>query len=53
MVKFVLLRFQLHIKQSNFDYNKKNQAFGLGFFVDFASLRRFALLSDFTYLIVA
>lgn len=36
MVKFVLLRFQLHIKQSNFDYNnKKNQAFGLGFFCCF------------------
>lgn len=52
MVKFVLLRFQLHIKQSNFDYNKKNQAFGLGFFVVFASLRQFALLSDFTCLLV-
>lgn len=54
MVKFVLLRFQLHIKQSNFDYNnKKTKPSGLVFFVVFVSLRRFALLSDFTCLIVA
>lgn len=52
MVKFVLPQLALHIKKPNIDHNKKNQAFGLGFFVVFASLRRFALLSDFTYLIV-
>lgn len=52
MVKFVLPQLALHIKKPNIDHNKKTKPSGLVFFVVFASLRRFALLSDFTCLIV-